>query len=184
MPRKVIYGVGISLDGYIARKDGTFDFLRSPKGHDFAAFFKMVDVALMGRKTYDVMRRHGGKGYPGMKNYVFSRKKRPGVRGGLEFTRENPVTLVRALKKQKGKHIYLSGGSTLARVLFQAGAIDEIHLGVMPVIIGSGIPAFLGPFPDVQLEIAKCKRFPGGILELIYKVRPERKKPRNPKARR
>jgi len=52
--RKVVYGVGISLDGYIARPDGSVDFLFMPKDYSMGPFFKRVDTAVMGRKTYEV----------------------------------------------------------------------------------------------------------------------------------
>jgi dihydrofolate reductase len=60
--RKVVYGVGISLDGYIARPDGSVDFLFMPKDYSMGAFFKRIDVAVMGRKTYEVGMKLGGGG--------------------------------------------------------------------------------------------------------------------------
>lgn len=185
MSRKVIYGVGISLDGFIARPNGDVDFLKADPAYDFGAFFKTMDVVLMGRKTHDFARKHGMSAYPRMKNYVFSRNKRPGLRDGVEYTRESPAKIVRELKKQKGKHIYLCGGSSLAQALFRAGLVDELSLGVIPVLIAKGIPAFLGPFPQTQLKLTECQTFKNGMLILTYKVLPPRKKKsRNPKAAR
>jgi len=51
--RKVILGLGISLDGYIARPDGAVDFLFMPKDYSMASFFATVDTAIMGRKTLE-----------------------------------------------------------------------------------------------------------------------------------
>ena len=53
--RKIVLGLGISLDGYIARPDGTLDFLFVPKDYSMARFFATVDTALMGRKTLDAL---------------------------------------------------------------------------------------------------------------------------------
>ena len=182
MPRKVIYGVGISLDGFIARPNGAVDFLKPDPAYDFGAFFKTVDVALMGRKTHDFARKHGMSAYPKMKNYVFTRRKRPGLRDGVEYTRADPGKIVRVLKKQKGKHIYLCGGSNLARALFRQGLVDELALGVIPVLIGKGIPTFLGPFPETKLRLTECQSFKNGMLMLIYRVLPpHKKKSRNPR---
>ena len=51
--RKVVLGLGISLDGYIARHDGAVDFLFMPRDYSMAPFFATIDTAIMGRKTYD-----------------------------------------------------------------------------------------------------------------------------------
>jgi len=175
MARKVIYEVGISLDGFIARPDGTFDFLKSDPSYDLVAFFKTVDVVLMGRMTYEVMRKIGMNGYPGMKNYVFSRTQPAGEQHGVEFTKESPAKIIKKLKQKKGKHIYLCGGSTLARDIFRAGLVDEVSLGIIPVLIGQGIPVFLGPFPDTKLKLTKCMQYKNGMVNLIYSVKHKRK---------
>ena len=72
--RKVVLGLGISLDGYIARPDGAVDFLFMPKDYSMGPFFATVDTAVMGRKTYDVAAKMGGGGVGDskMKSYVFS----------------------------------------------------------------------------------------------------------------
>ena len=61
--RKVVLGLGISLDGYIARPDGAVDFLFMPKDYSMGPFFATIDTALMGRKTYEVALRMGGIGF-------------------------------------------------------------------------------------------------------------------------
>ncbi|HXM94472.1 MAG TPA: hypothetical protein VOA64_09505 [Candidatus Dormibacteraeota bacterium] len=78
--RKVVLGLGISLDGYIARPDGAVDFLFMPKDYSMAEFLATIDTAVMGRKTYDMARKMGrGSFGPSMKTYVFSHT--PPVRG-------------------------------------------------------------------------------------------------------
>jgi len=73
--RKVTLGLANSLDNFIARKDGCFDWLHWSKevAEISAKFMKTVDALLIGRKTYDGMLRYGQTSYPGAKNYVFSR---------------------------------------------------------------------------------------------------------------
>src|SRR5947207_15851566 len=85
--RKVIAGLGISLDGYIARPDGAVDFLFMPKGYSMGPFFKTVDAAILGRKTYEDGLKMGGSfsGYS-MVFYVLSRTLPAGKRNGVEFT--------------------------------------------------------------------------------------------------
>src|SRR6266436_6634095 len=99
--RKVVLGLGISLDGYIARPDGAVDFLFMPKDYSMAPFFATIDTALMGRKTYADGLKMGGSfaGY-GMAFYVFSRSLPPGERDGLVFTRQRPAAVAAQLRKQ------------------------------------------------------------------------------------
>src|SRR2546422_6307021 len=85
--RKVVLGLGISLDGYIARPNGAVDFLFMPKDYSMAPFFATIDAAIMGRKTLDVALRMGGGSFGGrsMATYVFSHSQPPGERDGLIF---------------------------------------------------------------------------------------------------
>src|ERR1700730_16887731 len=108
--RSVVLGLGISLDGYIARLNGAVDFLFMPKDYSMADFFATVDAAIMGRKTFDVASKMGG-GFTGssMKNYVFSRSQPAGERAGVVFVNKTPAAFIRELRKRAGKNIWLSG---------------------------------------------------------------------------
>jgi hypothetical protein len=58
--RNVVLGLGMSIDGYIVRPDGSVDFLFMPEDYSMADFFKPIDTAIMGRKTLDAALRMGG----------------------------------------------------------------------------------------------------------------------------
>src|SRR5438067_1052041 len=133
--RKVIAGLGISLDGYIARPDGAVDFLFMPKGYSMGPFFKTVDAAVLGRKTYEDGLKMGGSfsGYS-MTFYILSRTLPAGKRDGVEFTKETPKEIVARLRRQRGKHIWLMGGGEVIRDFLKDDLIDELHLGVIPVL--------------------------------------------------
>ena len=99
--RKVVLGLGISLDGYIARLDGTFDFLFMPKDFSMAPFFATIDAAIMGRKSYEVAQgAGGGSNGPKIATYVMSRTLPPGERDGCIFTSQSPETLVAQIRSQ------------------------------------------------------------------------------------
>jgi dihydrofolate reductase len=168
--RKVILEAAISLDGYIARPDGSVDFLLMPKGFSMAAFFKSVDTALMGRKTYDVALRMSGGKYNsyGLATYVFSRSLLPGERDGVIFTNDPPKKVSESLRERKGKHIFLMGGGELAREFLCEDLVDEIHLGIMPVVLGEGIPLFPAGFPQRDFALIEHKSYPPGIVRLEY----------------
>ena len=173
--RKITFGGANSLDNYIARKDDAVDWLLW--GEEAASvmedYWKTFDTILMGRKTYEVALRHGqgGGGYPGMKNYVFSRTLKPGSDGTITIVATDAVEFVRDLKKQQGKDICLMGGGELARPLFEAGLIDEIGFNIHPVLLGSGIPLFHPMSRQINLELRECKPFKNGCVMVTYRVK-------------
>ena len=169
--RKVVLGLGISLDGYIARPDGTLDFLFMPKDYSMAPFFATIDTALMGRKTLDAALKMGGGSFGGssITTYVFSRSLAAGKRDGLIFTRQAPSAVVRQLRKSKGKNIWLMGGGELARDFLKADLVDELYIGMVPVLIGAGIPLFPPGFPQREFSLVENKTYSKGLIALKYK---------------
>ena len=177
--RKVKYGVGVSLDGYIAAPNGSVEWLNramsKAKGEDFGMreFFRTIDTVLMGRKSYEIARKIGRTDkspYPDLKTYVFSRSLPPGVRDGVEFVSGDPGELIAQLKQQPGKDIWLSGGGELAREVLKSKALDEVILGVAPVLIGAGVLTFPPGFPETEFELVECKQYKGGVVGLTYRV--------------
>jgi dihydrofolate reductase len=169
--RNVVLGLGISLDGYIARLNDAVDFLFMPKDYSMAEFFAGIDTAIMGRKTYDVAQSMGGGSFGGSKmvSYVCSRTLPPGERDGLIFTNQSPATLVGQLRKRPGKHIWLMGGGELARDFLKADLVDELYLGVVPVLLGEGIPLFPSGFPQRDFSLVENKTYSKGLISLKYK---------------
>lgn len=168
--RRVVYGVGISLDGYIARPDGSVDFLFMPKDYSMAVFFKRIELAVMGRKTYEIGKKMGGGSFDGqgMKCYVFSRTIEAGEHGGATFTAESPAEFVKELRKKKGKDVWLMGGGELAREFLREDLVDELYLGIVPVLIGEGIAAFPSGFPQREFTLIENKTFSKGMIALRY----------------
>ena len=178
--RKIVLGLGISLDGYIARRDGAVDFLFMPKDYSMGPFFKSIDVAIMGRKTYEVAMKMGGGGFGGsMTSYVMSRSLPPGERGGVIFTGQSPEALVSELRKRKGKDIWLMGGGELARDFLKADLVDELYIGVVPVLLGEGIPLFPSGFPQRNFALVKNETFSKGLIALTYRRARSRAKKRS-----
>lgn len=175
--RKVIYSVGASLDGYIAAPDGSVDWLEratsKAKGDDFGltAFFKSIDTVLMGRKTYEHAKKMGmGAGHPGAKNFIFSRTLPPGLRDGVEFVNGSVSDVIKDIRKSPGKHIWLCGGGELARQALAERVVDEITIGLTPILIGDGRLTFPPIFQETELELVECKQYRGGVIGLTYRV--------------
>jgi dihydrofolate reductase len=174
MPRKVILGFGVSIDGYIARRNGALDFLIIDNEGEtvMADFFAGIDTTVMGRKTaaaWVKLRRSGEiPDTPGMANYVVSRRWKPGKREGFEVVNGSLTTLVRKLKRHPGKAIYLGGGGELARSFLQEDLVDELFIGVGPTLLGDGIPGFPGKFPQRDFKLTECKSYSNGSVGLRY----------------
>jgi dihydrofolate reductase len=168
--RRIVLGLGISLDGYIARPDGSVDFLFMPKDYSMGPFFKTIDTAIMGRKTYEVgLRISGGKfdSY-GFACYVFSRTLPPGECPGVTIVNDSPKSFMEPLRKRKGKNIWLMGGGELAREFLKDDFIDEIYLGIVPTLIGEGIPLFPRGFPQREFSLLENKTYGKGLVALKY----------------
>jgi dihydrofolate reductase len=182
--RKVKYFVANSLDNFIARTDGGVDWLFND-GTDYgmSQFFKSIDTMLLGRKTYEIALGHNPKpkrksakakskkssGF-GMKSYVFSRTLKSAPDESVIIS-ENAGEFVRNLKNEAGKDIWLMGGGELAGSLFSAGVVDEVSLGVHPVLLGAGIPLFPGIGTQLDLELLDCKAHKNGVVQLSYRVK-------------
>lgn len=180
--RKVTLGLANSLDNYIARKDGGFDWIHwsNEVAEISAKFMKTVDVLLIGRKTYDGMLAYGQTSYPGAKNYVFTRTKKKSAAlkkklakadKNVEIISEDAAKFVKKLKSKKGKGIVIFGGGELAKSLFEADLIDEVVLNIHPVLLGSGIPLFHEMKRQINLELLDCRILKGGYLAVSYRVK-------------
>lgn len=164
----------MSLDGYIARRNGDLDFLVIDKEGEavMADFFSKIDTTIMGRKTAAAVAKMRESGEipetPGMTNYVVSRRWKPGKREQIEVVSGSLKTFVRRLKRREGKDIYLGGGGELARSFLQEDLVDELFIGLGPMLLGDGIPAFPGKFPQRDFNLTECKSYSNGSVGLRY----------------
>ncbi len=173
--RTVTYGAACSLDGFIAAKDGGLDWLHFSKDVQdiMAAYWKTIDVILMGRKTWSasVEQGGGGGGFGNIKTYVFSRTLKHIADPKVQLVTTDAAEFVSDLKGKPGKGICVMGGGDLARSLFEAGLMDEVGLNVHPVLLGSGVPFFLDAGRRTDLELTECRTLDGGCVFINYRVR-------------
>jgi dihydrofolate reductase len=170
--RRVRYSVAMSLDGYIAGPNGEADWIVSDPDIDFAGFFSRFDTLLIGRKTFDAMRAMGGgEGeWPGVRSFVVSRTLKEGEHPDVTIVRDG-AALVTELKGQPGKDIWLFGGGELFRSLLRAGLVDGVDVGIVPVLLGSGIPLLPSPAERARLVLRDRKIYEkSGIVGLEYDV--------------
>jgi dihydrofolate reductase len=182
--RKVTLGLANSLDNYIARKDGGYDWIQwnDEVAEMSAKFMKTVDALLIGRKSYEAMLGFGQTSFPGAKNYVFTRSKRKAAalkkklagtkaEKKVQIVSEDATEFVRRLKKKRGRVIVVFGGGALAKSLFEADLIDEVILNIHPVLLGSGIPLFYEMKRQINLELIDHKVLKGSCLAVTYRVK-------------
>ena len=172
--RKVVYGGAMSLDGFIAGPNGEYDWIVMDPDIDFAALMERFDTFLIGRKTFEMMRRMGGAAppTPGIRNIVFSRTLRPEDCPHATLS-DDAERVVAELRKQPGKDIALFGGGELFRSLLAAGLVDELGVSVIPVLLGGGIPLLPSPADRARLELKKHRVYEKtGTVGLEYDIVP------------
>jgi dihydrofolate reductase len=171
--RALKYYVACTADGFIAHADGSFDGFLMDGEHvaDFLESYKSFDTVLMGRKTYDVGLREGKTNpYPTLRSYVFSRAMKASPDPNVTLISQNAVEVVRGLRNESGKDIWLCGGADLAATFMRASLIDELVLKVNPVIFGSGIPLFAGAIQQGALQLVDSKIYGNGVVLLRYQL--------------
>src|SRR6202040_2972001 len=178
--RKIIVYIATSADGFIARSDGSVDWLDDPrlKGHHgMDAFYQSIDTILWGRKTCDVALDFQKKGVPGsafdtrVKNYVFRRRPVQSVAPeGVEFVNEPIKAFTNRLRKQKGKNIWMMGGAGIIASFLDEGEIDEFMISVIPIFIGEGIPLIAPGRRTIPLKLISSTKFADGVVSLHYAV--------------
>jgi dihydrofolate reductase len=172
--RKLIYHVATSADGFIAHGDNTVDGFLTEGDHVaeyLASLQSDYDVALMGRHTYEFGLRFGVTNpYPWMTQYVFSSHLERLPDEHVQLVSSDPAPLIRRLKTEPGKNIYLCGGGALAAHCLEHNLIDEILVKINPVLFGVGIPLFRDAKHTVKLELKSTKVYENGVLLIRYAV--------------
>lgn len=165
--------IATSLDGFIARLNGAFDFL--PEGdeedHGFAAFFASVDALLIGRKTYETALSFGSWPYGTKPVFVLSTRDIGPAPDGAVVERVNglPEDVAAQLDARGIKHAYVDGGVTIQTFL-RAGLIQRLIVTRVPVLIGTGIPLF-GALPhDVRVTHVATRTYASGLVQSEYEV--------------
>jgi dihydrofolate reductase len=171
--------VAASLDGFIARLDGSIDWLDAanatlPRGEDcgYDAFMAAIDVVVMGRLTFEQVLGFDRWPYDGRRVVVLSRRalKIPSLLGpGVAHSREPPGELLARLAQEGARHVYVDGGITIRRFM-SAGLVDHLTITTIPVLLGNGRPLF-GPLPsDRRLTLLTSRTYTNGFVQSTYRI--------------
>jgi len=186
--RPVRYSVAMSLDGYIAGPNGEYDWIvMDPElGKEFPKLFGRYDTMLVGRKSFVASGGQGGGGggpFGGMKVVVFSRTLSPADHPGVTIVGDGAAATVRQLRESPGKDIWLFGGGSLFRSLLDAGLVDFVEVGVIPVLLGGGIPLLPAPAARASLTLTSHRVYEKtGTVMLEYQVRKKSAPSKKPRA--
>ena len=172
--RRIILFIAMSLDGYIADEKGGVGWLSDiqteENGEDsYSHFIKEIDTVVMGWNTYHQIVTELSPGewvYKGLTTYILTHRKLEST-GEICFTDENPCKILRRLKKEEGKSIWICGGADVIRQLMEEDLIDEYDISVIPVILGDGIRLFGKRESPVRLRLVRSGGS-DGIVELVY----------------
>lgn len=164
--------VGTSVDGFIARPNGDFDFLPGDEAeaHGFEEFWSSVDAVVIGRNTFETVLKIGGWGYGKKRVIVLS--TRPVTfppKANAEHMSGEPADIVARLEQTGAKHLYVDGGITVQRFL-RAGLINRLIITRVPVLIGEGIPLFGSLAHDVKLRHVETTSYKSGLVKSEYEV--------------
>ena len=179
MRAKASVFIATSLDGFIARPDGSIDWLNEanavvPSGEDcgYKEFMKSIDVLVMGRNTFEQVLTFNAWPYEDKRVVVLSSKPLTvpaELISTVSASSESPGVLVERLSADGAQHLYVDGGVTIQRFI-SAGLIDDITITLIPVILGQGKPLF-GPLEnDIPLVHVATKSSEFGFIQIQYRI--------------
>lgn len=174
--RKVILYVAMSLDGYLADQNGGVDWLLGENPEQispwYEEFYHSVDTILMGNRTFQQINTELSPEfwiYGDKQSYVFCHSPQEDL-PNITFYQRSPSQLVHWLKHRKGKDIWLCGGKDLIAQMMADDLVDQLHISIIPTLLGSGMPLFPQSDQETTLKLLS-QRTENGIVDLRYEKR-------------
>jgi dihydrofolate reductase len=173
-----------SLDGFVARRDGSVDWLETTDEYEAGdtldpafveAFLKTIDCYVMGSRTYETALRFEAKGfgwaYGDTPTFVLTSRHLPRTRDSVEFYSGDLARLVNGRLRPTFRTIWFVGGAVVSAECLRLGLADEIRYSILPVLIGDGIQFYENFDRDIALHLAEVKAYKNGMVALRYQVR-------------
>ncbi|GAA3989216.1 dihydrofolate reductase family protein [Allokutzneria multivorans] len=186
--RKLVYGMNVSLDGYVAAAGGDIGW-----GVSSDELFRWwldqelrIEMFLYGRKLWETMSSHWPTGdqrpgaTPAEREFARNWRDTPKVVfsstiGELDWNARlvtgDAVAEIARLKAEDGGPMRV-GGATLAAAAMRAGLVDEYEIVTHPVLVGGGMPFFTALESRVNLNLVQTRSFPGGVVMTRYETTP------------
>jgi dihydrofolate reductase len=173
-----------SLDGFVARKDGSVDWLETSDHFEdgdsmdpefIADFLRSIDCYVMGSRTYETAARFVAKGlgwaYGDKPVFVLTSRTLAKVKPTVEFLSGDLRQLMERRLRPNFSSIWVVGGGVVCGDCVRMGLADEVRLSFMPILIGEGIPFFVGLNRDVALHLKEVKAYKSGMIAVRHEVR-------------
>ena len=173
-----------SLDGFIARKDGSVAWLETSDVFvggetldpgSVEAFLKTIDCYVMGSRTYETALGFEAKGlgwsYGDKPTFVLTSRALARTRDTVEFHSGDLAQFVNGRLRPRFRSIWFVGGGVVSGECLRLGLADEVRYSILPILIGDGIPFFEKLDRDVALHLAEVKAYESGMVALRYEVR-------------
>ena len=167
LPRCAAF-LAVSLDGFIARRDGGLDWLEPFQAeHGYREFFGSVDSVLVGRGTWEVVAGFSEWPWTGKRVAVLTHRPLEPRHGELALSGP-PVEALATLEAEGARRIYVDGGAVVSQFL-AAGLLEELTVNLIPIVLGDGIRLFQGVLPERRYELASSQAHPSGLVQLRYR---------------
>jgi dihydrofolate reductase len=181
---RVTIHMAASVDGFIARKDGSVDWMETADA--FAggetmdpafveAFLKTVDCYVMGSRTYETALAFEARGlgwsYGNKPTFVLTRRDLPRTRANVEFHAGDLAAFVHTRLRPSFCNIWFVGGGVLSADCVRLGLADEVRYSNLPIVIGDGIRFFEKLDRDVALHLTEVKAYDSGMVALRYQIK-------------
>ena len=183
-PSRVTIHMAASLDGFIARRDGSVDWLETSDNFEggntmtpesVAEFLKTIDCYVMGSRTYETALNFEAKGlgwsYGDKPTFVLTRRTLRKTRSTVEFYAGDLGRLVGERLKPNFRSIWFVGGGAVSSECLRLQLADEVRYSIVPMLIGDGISFFQGLGKDVALHLLEATAYKSGMVALRYEVR-------------
>ncbi len=172
----VVLYIAATLDGFIASSDGGIDWLKpfeqAGEDYGYAAFHARVGAVIIGGNTYRQALGFGEWPYAGVTTWVATRRGLAGERhpgADVRAFAGDMSDLVALARRETARDIWLVGGAQLVTAFVNQGLIDEFIIGIVPLVLGEGIPLFAGISRRTTLRLVETRGYASGIAQMTYR---------------
>ena len=160
----------MSLDGKIARSDGSFDWLMPypPQEFGIEAFESSIDAVVMGRATYEIECSRPDWPHAGKPTFVVTSRPLANPPPLVEARPADFLALAREIEQRGYRKVGVEGGGLLIRGLVAVDKLDVLEMALIPLVLGDGIALFPSGTPELKLHLMKCETKSSGALHLVY----------------
>jgi dihydrofolate reductase len=164
---KILLNLAVSLDGFIEGPNGEFDWCFTDQDYGMTAFTARCGAVVFGRKSYEVMLQFDANPYPDKMKYVFSYSI-ASVAGNTMVVKGDIGEQMTKIKQRTDGDIWFFGGAALLEDFLKHDLIDEMHLSVHPLLLGSGKPLFPNLSTRKPFQLLGVEHFDSGLVQLVY----------------